>query len=154
MSKEVLENYDIYQTLRTELVKNEIDVSKRIVTNPLISRRTISVIWEGDTGMRMLREYDENRTALNRERREQNEPTMDPESDVGLRPSTLTMPTLTPSLSEPKSTPVTHQIPQQQQATHISLPAASTAFTSNSRNRKQPSSNVPKSVLWTKLDFP
>lgn len=48
-SKEVQENYDSYRALRAEIVKKGIDLPGTNVTGPLISRKIIIVIWEGDT---------------------------------------------------------------------------------------------------------
>lgn len=107
--------YDIYRTLRAELVKEGVDVPEAPVTGLLISRRLISIIREGDTRINILREYDGYRTVLNKERREQHESIVDSESEVGLQPSTSTRPPLTSSYPESVSTPTTQRIHQQQQ---------------------------------------
>lgn len=82
---------------------------------PLISRRKIFIVREVDSKMKVLRKHNENRRTLNRKKREQQECSVDLESQVGLQQSASTVPPCTSSHFEPKSTPVAESAFKQQQ---------------------------------------
>lgn len=72
--------------------------------------------------IQMLSKDDDDRTALNRERREQHVSLVDLGSEVRLQPPTLTVPPQASSRSEPISTTAAHISSHQQQALSIMSP--------------------------------
>lgn len=67
--KAVYESYEIFRTLRTGLVRRNLEVPENHPTVSLISRRIISVIWDGKEKVTAIRLYDQLRQELNWERR-------------------------------------------------------------------------------------
>lgn len=59
------------------MVKKSFDVPETHVTGPLISRRLISTVWEGEKRMKTLQRYDEIRVQMSSERREKAGSVMD-----------------------------------------------------------------------------
>lgn len=72
--------------------------------------------------MRMLKEYNENRTVLNRKRKEQHGSMINPESEVGLRLSTAPVTALASSHSEPIDSAAAKNSSYQQQASPTMFP--------------------------------
>lgn len=81
VSATIQENYEIFKATRAELMKKGINLPENSVTRPLVSRRIMSIFWKDEIKMRTLRLYDENRTILNSERREQQDAIFSLESE-------------------------------------------------------------------------
>lgn len=64
-------HYETHRALRTELVKKGIEMPGTNATGPLILRKLIWIIWEGDERIGIFRTNDENRRNLNWDRQEQ-----------------------------------------------------------------------------------